>query len=62
VLIGTGCDIQDCRLGPDVSIGDDCVLHGCELRNVQVHSGCSLRAVRDSDCIYAGDLRLPAQG
>lgn len=42
VLVGDGCRIESCVLGPNVSVGDGCRLSGCVIRDSVVMEGCVL--------------------
>ena len=53
VLIGDGCAIESCALGPNVSVGDGCRLSGCSVSDSIVMAGCELDGVRASGRIVA---------
>lgn len=44
-FIGQGSEIINCVIGPNSSIGDNCVLHDCILRNCVIGDGCVLERI-----------------
>lgn len=42
VLVGDGCTVESCVLGPNVSVGDGCRLSGCTASDAVIMEGCSL--------------------
>lgn len=58
MVIGKGCQVTACELGPYVSVGDGCVLEGCKLKNAQLLPGTKLYNVEDSEVIYDGKERI----
>jgi len=58
VAIGAGSQLQSCRLGPNVSVADNCRLDNCQLRDCQVYPGTTLRDVTASRAIFDGERHI----
>lgn len=45
-LIGPDCVVEDCRIGPDVTLGAECTAVGTEIVNSIIDDGCCIERVR----------------
>ena len=62
MLIGAQSRVRASRLGPYVSIGDNCSVVDCDLADCQVYNGTSLHGVTAREMLFDAELRFDANG
>jgi glucose-1-phosphate thymidylyltransferase len=59
-LIGADCVVEDCEIGPGVSIGDDCELRGITIEDSIIDDRSRLRSIRSPlrECVIGRDVSV----
>ena len=58
VLVGEGCTVESCALGPNVSVGDGCTVRGCAVSDSIIMPGCVLESGTISGSIVGPGSRV----